>query len=114
MAWQNYHNPKRIPKAKWERIRARARVVLDYRCQACGNGVDKLELDHIVPVAFGGSNALDNLQWLCVQCHKEKTKADAKIGHERYKRATLEVGGQVGRPRYVRRRPQRPLWVGQK
>jgi len=32
-----------------------------------------LEVDHIVELADGGSNDLDNLQLLCVDCHKSKT-----------------------------------------
>ncbi|MBS1793640.1 MAG: HNH endonuclease [Acidobacteria bacterium] len=32
------------------------------------------EADHILEVVNGGKHALDNLQTLCVPCHKEKTK----------------------------------------
>lgn len=33
------------------------------------------EADHIVPLAEGGTNALDNYRTLCIPCHKEATKA---------------------------------------
>ena len=36
------------------------------------------ELDHIYPLHLGGSNALDNLQWLCVEHHQEKSKREEK------------------------------------
>ena len=40
-------------------------------CGANGRGV-KLEVDHIVPVASGGSDSLDNLQTLCFECNRGK------------------------------------------
>jgi hypothetical protein len=39
-----------------------------FRCRACGRGADdgvKLEIDHIIPVDWGGSNDIENLQALC-------------------------------------------------
>jgi HNH endonuclease len=35
------------------------------------------ELDHIVPLRDGGSHGLDNMQPLCVPCHREKTAREA-------------------------------------
>ena len=35
------------------------------------------DADHIVPLAEGGSYRLDNVQTLCVPCHKEKTAEQA-------------------------------------
>ena len=32
------------------------------------------EIDHIVPVALNGSDALSNLQALCKPCHQQKTR----------------------------------------
>jgi len=40
-------------------------------CSANGHGV-KLEVDHKIPVAEGGSDALDNLQTLCFECNRGK------------------------------------------
>lgn len=46
-----------------------------YRCQLCGkqakDGV-KLHVDHIKPLAKGGSNAIKNLQTLCAACNLGK------------------------------------------
>jgi hypothetical protein len=47
-----------------------------YRCQLCGataNDGAKLEIDHIVPVAKGGTNDLSNLQVLCRDCNSGKS-----------------------------------------
>lgn len=43
-----------------------------YRCHICGASGVQLEVDHIVPVAEGESDALDNLQILCFNCNRGK------------------------------------------
>lgn len=46
-----------------------------YRCVECGatNKDDKLEADHIISVAQGGNDELDNLQTLCRVCNLAKS-----------------------------------------
>jgi len=41
-------------------------------CLACGCGVSKLQVDHIIPRYVGGTNVLDNLQTLCRTCNMAK------------------------------------------
>lgn len=43
----------------------------DQRCQHCGS-TDDMEVDHIFPVVFGGSDAESNLQVLCAPCNRAK------------------------------------------
>lgn len=47
-----------------------------FRCQYCGRGVDEtiLEVDHIQPVAEGGTNDLINLITSCRDCNRGKGK----------------------------------------
>ena len=48
----------------------------DYRCQMCGVTAKDgaaLEIDHITPVAKGGTNDADNLQVLCRECNAGKS-----------------------------------------
>jgi hypothetical protein len=50
-------------------------VTDDYVCAQCGrHEADRqaVHLDHIVPVARGGSNAADNLRVLCSTCNLRK------------------------------------------
>ena len=47
-------------------------------CPVCGGESEKWEIDHIVPVALGGTNAYDNLQCLCEICHRAKSRVDIK------------------------------------
>ena len=54
----------------------------DYKCCNCGCLVvsESSELDHIIPVhkfaSFEQANTLDNVQTLCLYCHKHKTRSD--------------------------------------
>ncbi|EMR00445.1 HNH endonuclease [Paeniglutamicibacter gangotriensis] len=65
-------------KSKRKRIsrKLRARVLLNQRCAQCGktpyeDGI-KLEVDHKLPLAWGGDNDIDNLQALCTECNNGK------------------------------------------
>ena len=61
--------PKRKPIKKSDLIAAMQRS--DGRCVACGSKED-LEVDHIIPVAKGGTNDTENLQMLCKPCNMSK------------------------------------------
>ena len=45
-----------------------------YKCVHCGRSFRKgdVNIDHIVPRAFGGSDSIDNLQCLCKHCNRSK------------------------------------------
>jgi hypothetical protein len=47
----------------------------DYKCNVCRTDLVEREfqIDHIIPLAIGGKNSIDNLQPLCKNCHKRKT-----------------------------------------
>ena len=47
------------------------------KCKKCGSN-ERLEVDHIVPIHAGGTTDEDNLQVLCHDCHREKTKLDGQ------------------------------------
>lgn len=42
-------------------------------CASCGHAGNDLQIDHIEPVAKGGTNDLSNLQLLCPPCNLTKT-----------------------------------------
>jgi 5-methylcytosine-specific restriction endonuclease McrA len=45
-----------------------------WKCALCSKTLDHTyEVDHIVPLGKGGNNNPENLQSLCVSCHKTKT-----------------------------------------
>jgi hypothetical protein len=49
----------------------------DWTCIYCSSSLrEKRELDHIMPLARGGSNDIANLQWLCSPCNRKKRDRD--------------------------------------
>ena len=45
----------------------------NYQCQSCGDkNKARLNIDHIIPLATGGSNDISNLQVLCSKCNQKK------------------------------------------
>jgi 5-methylcytosine-specific restriction endonuclease McrA len=45
-----------------------------YRCLRCGKREPdiKLTVDHVLPIQFGGTNTIDNIQPLCGECNTSK------------------------------------------
>lgn len=39
------------------------------------------EIDHIIPLAFGGSDTEDNIQGLCAECHRDKSSTEGASAH---------------------------------
>ena len=72
------HNEVQMPPRRSLSTRARLDLFLQAkgRCASCtlpiapGKGWD---IDHIIPLALGGSDTPDNLQILCRICHSTKT-----------------------------------------
>lgn len=56
-----------------------------HRCRHCGTSVTNAtaRIDHIVPVKrfarFSQAHTLDNLQTLCIDCHKQKTRGERTV-----------------------------------
>lgn len=61
--------------ARWRRIRLRVlrEAPLCVDCAARGITTAATDVDHIVPLAHGGTHARSNLQSLCKPCHSRKT-----------------------------------------
>lgn len=46
-------------------------------CEQAGRFTPAVELDHIVPIAHGGTDDWSNLQGLCVECHRVKSAKES-------------------------------------
>lgn len=73
---------------RWTQAKAaakqRVRIVL-YTCERCGELVDKVEVNHLVPCVgrhgvWGCWHHQPNLTVLCVPCHREVTKEQRALG----------------------------------
>lgn len=69
-------------------------------CKRSYCGATAVEVDHILPLWAGGSNANDNLEGLCADCHKQKTVAETKA-RAKAKRIVARLTGT--------RRPRKPI-----
>ena len=56
---------------EWRRLREACFRVWGKTCMYCGDRAT--DVDHIIEIAAGGSNSIDNLQPLCKPCHMAKT-----------------------------------------
>ena len=82
------------------------------RCVHPGCGrKDGLDIDHIVPLALGGSNEPDNLQLLCKEHHSQKTKQDVARIAKAKRQAKREI---EGKPEPKMRSPEKYNWPSQK
>ena len=45
-------------------------------CPKCGSWRQSLHRDHILPKYKGGSDAEDNVQYICANCHEDKSRLD--------------------------------------
>jgi len=72
------HRPspsKRGYGKKWQKLR---RIVLSQNPECAMCGAPATHVDHIVPLADGGTNDRENLQPLCHSCHTRKTLGDVR------------------------------------
>jgi 5-methylcytosine-specific restriction endonuclease McrA len=69
---------ERIRGGRLRKIRDRIGLRDEYTCRMCGHVTAHGEVDHKTPLALGGTNAFENLQWLCSVCHEIKTEQEQK------------------------------------
>jgi hypothetical protein len=58
--------PKNVRHDVWRRDEG--------KCRECGSS-ERLEFDHVIPLAMGGANTERNLQLLCEACNRRKGKS---------------------------------------
>jgi 5-methylcytosine-specific restriction protein A len=81
--WANSQRKQRIGKSGWQQQADAKRVLRrdHHRCAMCG--VLATEVDHVIPLAEGGTDTDANKQSLCHPHHAEKTKREAARGRTR-------------------------------
>lgn len=75
--WEGRTSPPVPPN--WRKLKRLVRARDGARCGMCGRSDRPQDLDHKVPRAYGGTNDLSNLWFLCHEpCHREKGAEDRK------------------------------------
>jgi hypothetical protein len=76
---QPFASTRQHPKPKRKAISKKLRLLIlerdGYRCRLCGRTAKetKLEVDHRIPVVKGGTDSLNNLWTLCIDCNRGKS-----------------------------------------
>lgn len=71
----------------WRRLREQVLQRDKHLCQPCkaqGCYTEATQVDHIVPIAEGGTDDRVNLQAICTPCHDAKTLDESKRGAARH------------------------------
>ncbi|MEN6423666.1 MAG: HNH endonuclease [Smithella sp.] len=64
----------------WKLMKIRDRIMLrdNYTCWKCGRVTTNGQVDHVIPLFLGGPESDENRQYLCCECHQEKTAEEGK------------------------------------
>jgi 5-methylcytosine-specific restriction endonuclease McrA len=63
------------PTRREQGLKFALKILLGGRCVVCGDSeLSRLDIDHILPLADGGTYEPSSLQLLCKECHKDKTR----------------------------------------
>lgn len=62
-----------------DRVKMRVHAKAEGRCAKCTVEALTGQYDHAISLIVGGENRESNLQFLCIPCHKAKTKLDVKL-----------------------------------
>lgn len=68
------------------------------QCVKCGLTTN-LTIDHIIPTSYGGSNADDNLQTLCIDCNQAKADTLPPGVEAKRRRPTIRRGPRAKLPK---------------
>lgn len=77
---RNDPSKSRTGRAGYQKLRKAVLDRDDHRCVICLRGTDdgvKVEVDHKVRWKDGGEDSMENMETLCVDHHKMKTKEEA-------------------------------------
>ena len=78
-----------------------------WRCEECGALLDEdYEIDHLVPLHLGGTDALDNLRALDGLCHRRKTLREEAARIEAQRRSNCSAHAAA----FGSSTPRQALW----
>jgi 5-methylcytosine-specific restriction protein A len=66
---------------RWQKLRRRI-LIEEPWCGVCERAPSE-QVDHITPIAWGGTDERSNLQGICRSCHENKTLSESRMGRGR-------------------------------
>lgn len=95
--------PVQTPRRLGERRKKTVAFRQQYACASCSCILPPdFQIDHVVPLALGGSNGESNLQALCRRCHEAKTREQRhEIASARMQRNKLARPDEAASPSTV-------------
>ena len=64
--------PALLTRVSWQRRKRRVKRRDGAICHYCGLFSPDGQVDHIIPLSRGGTDALENLAWACADCNNSK------------------------------------------
>ena len=86
----------KLDQRKWQLARLKCFEAAGWRCQSCGRA-GRLECDHVTPLHVDPEQdpyALDGLQALCSDCHREKSARERETpipGRDEWRAFVAEI-----------------------
>lgn len=76
-AWAKERQHRTLTGRPWRRVVERIKVRDKFTCYLCGRITAEGDVDHKIPLSKGGTDADDNLGWICrFPCHADKSVED--------------------------------------
>lgn len=75
----------RTSTTEWRRLRQQVFATFGRRCYLCGQPANRV--DHVKPVAEGGTDTVDNLRPICLPCDKAKSSNEGHRARARQRSA---------------------------
>jgi hypothetical protein len=86
------------------RLRWKVAAAQSFKCKLCGHLLgSEIDLDHIVPLSAGGTDAMSNLQVLHLHCHRTKTCFETAARNRRCTEYYCEECNQMFSRHFVHR-----------
>ena len=61
-----------LTRESWKRVKGLVKKRDHATCHICKRYAPGGQVDHVIPLSRGGTDALDNLAWACVTCNRSK------------------------------------------